>query len=214
MRQGAPQQRRSPQRRLSDIERAAVLDVLHSPEFDDQPPTEVFAALLSRGEYMGNRISKLQADDLTLQFHRGSASSDVTIPFTEIQEVTIANASGDVVLIATQLGIPSAFVPGSQAGINLRTAAKFAVLAGAAVTSTGNTDVTGDLGVWAGTSISGFTGITPGGPGIVHGTIHSGDSAAQIAQGNLTTAFNDAAGRTLAPVDVANADLGGRIHGA
>src|SRR5439155_20240867 len=26
----------------------------------------------SRGEYMGNRISKLQADDLTLQFHRGS----------------------------------------------------------------------------------------------------------------------------------------------
>jgi hypothetical protein len=43
----------------------------------------------SRGEYMGNRISKLQPDDLTLQFHRGSASSDVTIPFTEIQEVTI-----------------------------------------------------------------------------------------------------------------------------
>lgn len=43
----------------------------------------------SRGEYIGNRISKLQPDDLTLQFHRGSASSDVTIPFTEIQEVTI-----------------------------------------------------------------------------------------------------------------------------
>jgi hypothetical protein len=43
----------------------------------------------SRGEYVGNRISKLQPDDLTLQFHKGSASSDVTIPFTEIQEVTI-----------------------------------------------------------------------------------------------------------------------------
>jgi hypothetical protein len=43
----------------------------------------------SRGEYVGHRISKLQPDDLTLQFHRGSASSDVTIPFTEIQEVTI-----------------------------------------------------------------------------------------------------------------------------
>ena len=43
----------------------------------------------ARGEYMGNRISKLQPEDLTLQFHRGSASSDVTIPFTEIQEVTI-----------------------------------------------------------------------------------------------------------------------------
>jgi hypothetical protein len=35
-------------------------------------------------------------------------------------------------------------------------------------------------------------------------------ATAQIAQGDLTTAFNDAAGRTLAPIDVANADLGGR----
>jgi hypothetical protein len=44
----------------------------------------------------------------------------------------------------------------------------------------------------------------------VHGTVHAGDATAQIAQGDLTTAFNDAAGRTLAPVNVANADLGGR----
>ena len=43
----------------------------------------------SRGEYLGNRISKLQPNDLTLQFHKGNASSDVTIPFTDIQEVTI-----------------------------------------------------------------------------------------------------------------------------
>jgi hypothetical protein len=43
----------------------------------------------ARGEYMGNRISKLQPEDLTLQFHRGTASSDVTIPFTDIQEVTV-----------------------------------------------------------------------------------------------------------------------------
>ena len=50
----------------------------------------------------------------------------------------------------------------------------------------------------------------PGGPGIVHGNIHAGDATAQTAQGDLTTAYNDAAGRTLAPVDVANADLGGR----
>ena len=43
----------------------------------------------ARGEYVGNRISKLQPDNLTLQFHKGSASSDVTISFTEIQEVTV-----------------------------------------------------------------------------------------------------------------------------
>jgi hypothetical protein len=92
----------------------------------------------------------------------------------------------------------------------LGTAANFAVLAGATVTSTGNTEVTGNLGVWAGAAVTGFAGIAPGGPGIVHGSMHAGDATAQIAQGDLTTAFNDAAGRTLAPVDVANADLGGR----
>lgn len=43
----------------------------------------------SRGEYVGNRISKLQPDNLTLQFQKGPAASEVTIPFTEIQEVTI-----------------------------------------------------------------------------------------------------------------------------
>jgi hypothetical protein len=44
---------------------------------------------------------------------------------------------------------------------------------------------------------------------VVHGNMHAGDATAQIAQGDLTTAYNDAAGRTLAPVDVSNADLGG-----
>lgn len=47
------QRARSP-RRLSDTERAAVLDVLHGAEFADQPPHEVFAALLSRGVYLAS----------------------------------------------------------------------------------------------------------------------------------------------------------------
>ncbi|MDC0683446.1 DDE-type integrase/transposase/recombinase [Sorangium atrum] len=38
-------------RRLSDPERQTVLDVLHSDEFVDQPPPEVYATLLSRGVY-------------------------------------------------------------------------------------------------------------------------------------------------------------------
>lgn len=41
-------------RRLSDEERGAILDVMHSPEFADQPPTEVFPKLLSRGIYMAS----------------------------------------------------------------------------------------------------------------------------------------------------------------
>jgi len=41
-------------RRLSDLERQTVLDVLHSPEFIDQPPQEVYATLLSRGVYLAS----------------------------------------------------------------------------------------------------------------------------------------------------------------
>jgi transposase InsO family protein len=41
-------------RRLSDPERQAVLDVLHSEELVDQPPTEVYARLLSRGIYLAS----------------------------------------------------------------------------------------------------------------------------------------------------------------
>jgi hypothetical protein len=127
----------------------------------------------------------------------------------DIQTVALTDNTGtNVVLISGGFGTPC--TSSAQAGLNLGTAADFVVLAGAAVTSTGNTEVTGDLGVWAGAAVTGFAGIVPGGPGIVHGNIHAGDATAQIAQGDLTTAFNDAAGRTLAPVDVANADLGGR----
>jgi putative transposase len=41
-------------RRLSNDERQAISDVMHTPEFVDQPPMEVFAKLLSRGVYMAS----------------------------------------------------------------------------------------------------------------------------------------------------------------
>jgi putative transposase len=41
-------------RRLSDQERQAVLDAMHSSEFVDQPPPEVCATLLSRGTYLAS----------------------------------------------------------------------------------------------------------------------------------------------------------------
>ncbi|MBK8481994.1 MAG: IS3 family transposase [Proteobacteria bacterium] len=41
-------------RRLDDAERQAILDALHSAEFADQPPTEVYATLLGRGIYLGS----------------------------------------------------------------------------------------------------------------------------------------------------------------
>jgi len=46
----APAAPRAPNpRRLGDAERQHLLDMFHTPEFADQPPTEVYAALLGRG---------------------------------------------------------------------------------------------------------------------------------------------------------------------
>jgi putative transposase len=41
-------------RRLDDDERQHVLDTLHLAEFADQPPAEVYATLLGRGEYLAS----------------------------------------------------------------------------------------------------------------------------------------------------------------
>jgi len=91
----------------------------------------------------------------------------------------------------------------SQGGVALGSAGGFAVLAGATVTNTDGTTVTGDLGVSPGTAVTGFP------PGTVVGTIHAADSAAAGAIADLTIAYNDAAGRTLCPVTVAG-NLGGQ----
>ncbi len=90
-----------------------------------------------------------------------------------------------------------------QAPVVLGSATTFAVLAGSTVTSTGGTAVNGDLGVSPGTAVTGFP------PGLVNGAIHAGDSAAAQAQLDLTTAYNDAAGRTVGAVTVAG-NLGGQ----
>jgi hypothetical protein len=70
----------------------------------------------------------------------------------------------------------------------------FGVLASSTVTNSGPTTVVGNLGVSPGTAITGFTGIAPGGPGTVTGTIHSADAFAGQAQSELTAAYNTAAG--------------------
>jgi putative transposase len=46
------QDRPSPRRALTSPERQKVLDVLHSEEFMDKAPQEVYATLLDRGEYL------------------------------------------------------------------------------------------------------------------------------------------------------------------
>jgi hypothetical protein len=47
----------------------------------------------ARGEYTGQRISRIAANDLHLQVQRGPASEEVLIPFQDIQEVMLKHKS-------------------------------------------------------------------------------------------------------------------------
>ena len=43
----------------------------------------------ARGEFIGQRLSKIEPNELFLQIRKGTATEDVMIPFTEVFEVTI-----------------------------------------------------------------------------------------------------------------------------
>lgn len=87
--------------------------------------------------------------------------------------------------------------------IQLGSAANFAVLGGSTVTNTGATTILGSVGVSPGSAITGFP------PGTVTGgAIHAGDGVAALAQGALTTAYNEAVAQPVT-VDLTGQDLGG-----
>jgi hypothetical protein len=72
----------------------------------------------------------------------------------------------------------------------LGTATSFAVLAGAGITNTGTTTITGDVGTFPTTSETGFASVT------IAGTNHAGDAVTQGAKNDLVTAYTDAATQT------------------
>jgi hypothetical protein len=119
----------------------------------------------------------------------------------------VAAAFGVASLGLLVAGFVGATTPASALGapVGLGTAASYAVLAGSTVTNTGPSVVHGDLGVSPGTAAVGF------GPGTVvpPGVIHAGDAPAAQAQLDLTTAYNDAAGRA-SNASTTGQDLGGK----
>jgi hypothetical protein len=90
----------------------------------------------------------------------------------------------------------------AQAPVALGSAATFEALAATTVTTIPTTTINGDLGVSPGHTVTGSP--------IVNGTTYTNSPGlAATAQGDLTTAYNDAAGRTVGAITVAG-NLGGQ----
>jgi hypothetical protein len=86
--------------------------------------------------------------------------------------------------------------------VGLGTAANFAVLGASTVTNTGSSVLTGDLGLYPGTSITGFP------PGSVTGTTENDNAVAQQAQSDALAAYNFAAGESVTE-NLTGENLGG-----
>jgi hypothetical protein len=110
---------------------------------------------------------------------------------------TVQAADGALSDVATVI-VTAAVPPGT-----LATLETFAVIAGTTVTVTGaNTTIVGDVGVSPGAAITGMPVGQPTG-----GSIHAGDGVAAGAQSNLTSLYNNLAGRTCG-TDLTGEDLG------
>jgi Ice-binding-like len=117
----------------------------------------------------------------------------------------IANAvrrcGGQITVLALFAGIIFGPSPVRAAPISLGTAAAFAVLGHSNVTNTGPTTITGNLGVYPGSSITGASSIT------ITGSVHQTDAVAMQAQIDANSAFN-AFNALPSQFNLTGADLG------
>ncbi len=91
----------------------------------------------------------------------------------------------------------------TQPTVPLGGTADFAILAGSSITNTGNTSITGDIGLSPGSSVGGFP------PGILVGALQINTLLSSQAKLDLTTAYNDAAGRTSTEIVTLSGNIGG-----
>ncbi len=110
----------------------------------------------------------------------------------------IDNVARGRILTLVDVSPPECAVP----PVVLGTAVNFMALAGSTLTNTGPTIVDGDIGVSPGLAIVGFP------PGLIVNGIVTSTVVAAAGQGDLTTAYNDAAGRSLCRITM-NGDIGG-----
>jgi hypothetical protein len=154
-----------------------------------------FARLLKRNQQAAEK-------DLTMKQSRHQ--SDVKRAFV----TPVKRAGASLLCAAVTLCLTTATISAADpAPVNLGAAAPFGVLGASTVTNTGPTTINGNLGLWPGTSVTGFP------PGIMNGTMHVAESTAQQAQASLAVAFNDTFAQTAGRIVVGTGDLTGQTLG-
>ena len=129
-------------------------------------------------------------------------TASITSGAKNVPGTALAN---DYVWTFTTVTIPNVITVQTKvlATVPLAGASNFAILAGSAITSTGATSVTGDLGLSPGSSVGGFP------PGILNGTKYINDPIATQAKLDLIAAYIDAAGRTSTDIVTLSGNIGG-----
>jgi RNA polymerase sigma factor (sigma-70 family) len=128
----------------------------------------------------------------------------VTVPKVTTPAVTTPVVTTPTVVTPTVPSTPT--VPPVQTpAVPLGASASFAVLAGAGVTNTGLSALTGDLGSFPTPSITGLASLT------LAGLNQAGGAVAQQAKADLVTAYDSAVAKTS--TEAIAADLGGRTFG-
>jgi len=90
-----------------------------------------------------------------------------------------------------------------QGNVPLAGLSAFAIIAGSAITNTGATSITGDMGLSPGTSVGGFP------PGKLTGTLQINTNLSTQGKIDLTTAFNNAVARTSKDIVTLSGNIGG-----
>ena len=113
-------------------------------------------------------------------------------------------AAGRSALALAIVGLLFAFGSNAVAAtaVDLGTAGSYAVLAGMGITNTGPTTITGDIGTFPNTPVTGVTSLT------LSATNHAGDRVTQGAKTDLVTAYTTAAGE--GPTTAIAADMVGK----
>ncbi|MHB8190395.1 MAG: ice-binding family protein [Ferrimicrobium sp.] len=123
---------------------------------------------------------------------------------------SLLQVGGTLVLIgAVAVFAPAPAFAATGVEVNLGTAGSYSVVAGTTVTNTGSTTMAGDLGLYPGSSVTGFP------PGIVSGATNVNNTAAIGAKSDTTTAYLNAAGQSPATqegVDLAGLTLNPGIY--